>query len=188
MVSQHEDELLQMAAGYGQWSRPEDYLEAFGRFVAENRNKIAALDIVLTRPRDLTREQLRELLVALARHDFTERSISAAWKQTRNEDIAATLIGYIRQLALGSPLLPFSMRVDNALTKLLARRGWTEPQKRWLQRIATAVKSFWVVDASTFNQGAWASQGGLRTLDTVFDGQALQVVQDLEDAVWEDAA
>jgi type I restriction enzyme R subunit len=188
VISTHEDELIDLAPGFGQWARPEDYLDAFSRFVNDNRNKIAALDIVLTRPRELTREHLRELLVALAQNDFTERSVSAAWKQARNEDIAATLIGYIRQLALGSPLVPFETRVDRAMVRLLASRAWTEPQKRWLQRIATAVKSSWVVDASTFTQGAWAAQGGLRTLDTVFDGQALQVVQDLEDAVWSDAA
>lgn len=188
VVSTHDDTLVETAHGYGAWTRPEDYLEAFARFVDENRNQIAALELVLTRPRDLTREHLRELQVALARHDFTERNISAAWKQARNQDIAATLIGYIRQLALGSPLLPFDQRVDRGLARLLASRAWTEPQRRWLERIATTVKSSWVVDATTFTQGAWVSQGGLHTLNRVFDGQALQVVQDLEDAVWEDAA
>lgn len=188
VVSTHEDQLVSDDAGYGPYNRPEDYLDAFGDFVRNNRNQIAALEIVLTRPRELTRAQLRELQAALAQHHFTERSISTAWKQARNQDIAATLIGYIRQMALGSPLIPFDRRVDQAVAKLLARRAWTEPQKRWLVRIATAVKSSSVVDESTFVQGAWASQGGIRTLDAVFDGQALSVVKELEDAVWDDAA
>lgn len=188
VVSTHEDELVEEAAGYGPWTKPEDYLGAFSEFVNTHRNEIAALEIVLTRPRDLTRTQLRELQVALAQHHFTERSITSAWKRARNQDIAATLIGYIRQLALGSPLVPFDQRVDRALVRLLAGRTWTEPQRRWLARIATAVKSACVVDESTFTQGAWASQGGLHTLDRVFDGQALQIVRDLEDAVWSDAA
>ena len=188
VVSSHDDSLVSTAHGFGQWTRPEDYLEAFATFVKDNRNQIAALELVLTRPRELTREHLRELRVALARHDFTERSISAAWRQARNQDIAATLIGYIRQLALGSPLVPFEQRVDLGLERLLASRDWTEPQRRWLERIANTVKSSWVVDATTFTQGAWVAQGGLHTLNRVFDGQALQVVQDLEDAVWADAA
>lgn len=188
VVSTHDDQLLETAHGYGKWKRPEDYLAAFADFVNDNRNQIAALELVLTRPRELTREHLRELQVALARHDFTERNISSAWKQARNEDIAATLIGYIRQLALGSPLVPFEQRVDRGLARLLASRDWTEPQRRWLERIAKSVKSSWVVDATTFTQGAWVAQGGLHTLNRVFDGQAMQVVQDLEDAVWEDAA
>jgi len=154
VVSTHDDELVEAASGYGKWKKPEDYLDAFQTFVNDNRNKIAALDIVVTRPRDLTREHLKELQVILAQHDFTARTIAIAWKQAKNEDIAATLIGYIRQLALGSPLVPFDQRVDRALKRLLTRRSWTQPQQRWLQRIATAVKGSWVVDAETFNQGA----------------------------------
>jgi type I restriction enzyme, R subunit len=71
---------------------------------------------------------------------------------------------------------------------LLASRNWTEPQRRWLERIAIGVKSSLVVDASTFSQGAWVSKGGLHTLNQVFDGDALRVVKDLEDAAWDDAA
>lgn len=43
-------------------------------------------------------------MVALAQHQFTETAVRTAWSSARHEDIAATLIGYIRQLALGSPL------------------------------------------------------------------------------------
>lgn len=188
VVSTHADEMVEVAHGYGRWKKPGDYLDAFSAFIKDNRNKILALELVLTRPRDLTREDLRDLQVALARHEFTERSIGTAWKQHRNEDIAATLIGYIRQLALGSPLVPFEQRVDRALERILARHAWTEPQRRWLARIATAVKSGFAVDAETFQQGAWANQGGLVALNRVFDNKGLQVVQDFKAAVWEDAA
>ena len=188
VVSTHHDEFVDAVRGYGRWTKPEDYLDAFQTFVNDNRNRIAALDIVVTRPRDLTREHLKELQVILAQHDFTARTIAIAWKQAKNEDIAATLIGYIRQLALGSPLVPFDVRVNRALERLLARRSWTQPQQRWLQRIATAVKGSWVVDAETFNQGAWIGHGGLKTLNQAFDGDALQVVRDLEHEVWSDAA
>ena len=39
-------------------------------------------------------------MVALAKHQFTETAVRTAWSQSRHEDIAATLIGYVRQLAL----------------------------------------------------------------------------------------
>ena len=120
IISDHHDKLVALETGYGAYSRPEDYLDAFRQFITDNRNKIAALDIVMTRPRKLTREHLRELQVALAANTFTERMIGNAWKQAKDQDIAATLIGYIRQLALGSPLIPFEIRVDNALKKVLA--------------------------------------------------------------------
>ena len=52
IISDHHDELVALETGYGAYSRPEDYLDAFRQFITDNRNKIAALDIVMTRPRE----------------------------------------------------------------------------------------------------------------------------------------
>ena len=188
LVSNHDDELLPVEHGWGAYSRPEDYLSAFGRFITNNINKIAALEIVLTRPRDLTSEHLRSLMVELAKHHFTERAVHTAWTQTRQEDIAATLIGYIRQLALGSPLLPFKQRVDRAVARLLAKRAWTPPQRNWLERITRTLKDKVVVDETTFNTGAYVTHGGFRAIDTVFAGQGRALLGELEDEIWSDAA
>ena len=188
LVSHHADELLAVAHGWGAYSRPEDYLGAFQRFIQDNVNHIAALQIVLTRPRDLTGQHLRALMVALAQHQFTETAVRTAWSSARREDIAATLIGYIRQLALGSPLVPFEARVDRAVARLLARQAWSMPQRKWLQRIARTLKEKIVVDEVIFSQGAYATNGGFRAIDQVFGGQGRALLQDLEDAVWSDAA
>ena len=188
VVSHHPDELLALEHGWGAYSRPEDYLGAFQRFIQDNVNHIAALQIVLTRPRDLTGEHLRALMLALAQHQFTETAVRTAWSSARHEDIAATLIGYIRQLALGSPLVPFETRVDRALARLLARQAWAMPQRKWLERIARTLKEKVVVDEVTFSQGAYATNGGFRAIDKVFGGQGRALLQDLEDAVWSDAA
>jgi type I restriction enzyme R subunit len=188
VVSTHDDELLPVEHGWGAYSRPEDYLSAFGRFITDNINKIAALEIVLTRPRDLTSAHLRTLMVELARHQFTEPAVRTAWKQARQEDIAATLIGYIRQLALGSPLVPFEQRVDRALARLLAKRAWTPPQRKWLERITRTLKDKVVIDEATFNTGAYVTHGGFRAIDNVFAGQGRALLGELEDEIWSDAA
>ncbi|WP_137734868.1 type I restriction-modification system endonuclease [Pseudaquabacterium pictum] len=188
VVSHHPDELLGVEHGWGAYTRPDDYLSAFQRFINDNVNRIAALQIVLTRPRDLTAEHLRSLMVELAQHQFTEAHVRTAWAQARQEDVAATLIGYIRQLALGSPLVPFSTRVDKAVARLLASRAWSTPQRKWLDRIATTLKDKVVVDEATFSQGAYVAHGGFRAIDTVFNGQGREVLAELEDAVWSDAA
>lgn len=188
VVAEHPDELTGVDHGWGPYQRPEDYLGAFQRFISDNINRIAALDIVLTRPRDLTGDHLRTLMVELAKAQFTETAVRTAWVQAKHEDIAATLIGYIRQLALGSPLVPFEQRVDKAMGRLLARRPWNPQQRRWLDRIARTLKDKVVVDEATFNQGAYVSNGGFRAIDNVFDGQAREVLAELEDQVWSDAA
>lgn len=101
-------------------TRPEDYLAAFTKFVNDQRNQLAALTVVCTRPRNLTRAQLRELQLKLTAAGYSEAKLRTAWRDWKNQDIAATIIGFIRQRALGSPLVPYSERVDRAVAKVLA--------------------------------------------------------------------
>ena len=54
-VSEHEDEYITTERGYGKGQKPEDYLDSFKTFVQENVNKIAALQIICTRPKELDR-------------------------------------------------------------------------------------------------------------------------------------
>ena len=88
---------------------------------------------------------------------------------------------------LGSPL-PFETRVNRAMVRLLAKQDWSAPQRRWLERIARTLKEKVVVDEATFNQGAYATNGGFRAIDNVFGGRGRAVLQEIEDAVWSDAA
>ncbi len=188
VVSSHDDELVAIESGYGLAKRPEDYLDAFRQFIVDNRNKIAALQVAVTRPRELTRAHLRELRLALAEHEFSEVALRTAWREAKNEDIAAGIIGYVRQMALGSPLIPFEARVDRAMKKLLAARAWPLPQQKWLERIAKEMKRAIVIDQTTFEEGAFKNAGGLKNLQHVFKGEALNVIGEIEDAAWEDVA
>jgi type I restriction enzyme R subunit len=188
VISTHDDELIGTETGYGKAKKPEDYLDAFRQFILDNRNRIAALNVAVTRPKELTREHLKQLKLALAENEFSEASVRTAWREAKNEDIAASIIGYVRQMALGSPLVPFEARVDRALKEILASRAWPLPQKKWLERIAKAVKNDIVLDEQTFEQPAFQNAGGFRNLQNVFDGQAQAIIDQFEDAVWADAA
>lgn len=61
VISKHEDELLEHTRGYGNGSKPEDYLDAFAMYVKTKMDEIAALNIVCTRPKELTRDSLKSL-------------------------------------------------------------------------------------------------------------------------------
>jgi type I restriction enzyme R subunit len=104
LVANHEGELKEVIHGFGDHQKPQDYLESFGAYILENLNRIPALLVASTRPRDLTRQQLRALKLLLDTKGYTEPTLRAAWKDTTNEDIAASIIGFIRQMVLGSPL------------------------------------------------------------------------------------
>ena len=85
--------------------------------------------------KDSTRDDLRALKLLLDQEGFGEKAVQTAWRDQKNEDVAATIIGYIRQLALGSPLLPYSERVDRAVQRLRKAHKFTDPQSKWLDRI-----------------------------------------------------
>ncbi|MDX2053630.1 MAG: type I restriction-modification system endonuclease [Polyangiaceae bacterium] len=189
LVSEKADELLEVRRGYGKHgSRPPgDYLEAFRAFVAENMNKLPALLVVTQRPRDLTREDLRQLKLMLDQEGFGEKAVQSAWRDQKNEDIAATIVGYIRQLALGSPLMPYTERVDGALRRLRKAHKFTDPQVKWLDRIAKQVKLETVVDRASLDTGQFKTDGGFARLNKVFEGQLDSLLGELADEVWKDA-
>ena len=55
------------------YQKPEDYLDAFARFVRENPEQIEAISILLERPRDWKTEALDELRQKLRRNRFRRK-------------------------------------------------------------------------------------------------------------------
>jgi type I restriction enzyme R subunit len=174
--------------GYGKAGRPEDYLSSFATFLRENGNRLAALNIVLTRPRELTRTALKELAATLSEADFTEINLRAAHRETTNQDIAAGLIGFIRQAALGDALEPWPARVERAMTRLRSREPWTTPQRQWLDRIGKQVAEMGVADPALLEEGLFAQNGGLKRLNAVFAGRLVELLSDINEEIWKPAA
>jgi type I restriction enzyme R subunit len=111
-LSEHDDELRAIERGFGEAKRPEHYLEGFSAFVRDPGNDLPALTLVLTRPWELTRKDLRELKLALDQRGYSETTLATAWRETTNQEMAASIMGWIRQAALGDPLVPYEQRVE----------------------------------------------------------------------------
>ena len=127
------------------------YLDGFARFVREHENEIPALLVVTQRPRELTREQLKSLRLALDRAGYPEAHLRSAWRDRTNQDIAASIIGYVRQAALGDALTPYEERVALAMRRVLASRAWTAPQRQWLERIGKQLRQELVLDRASLD-------------------------------------
>ena len=106
LLSEHKDALKSTDRGYGDAKKPEDYLKAFGEFLRTSGNRIPALTAVLQRPKELTRKQLKEIRLALDQAGYPESTLHTAYREATNQDIAAGILGYIRQAALGDALIP----------------------------------------------------------------------------------
>ncbi len=190
-LSVHEDSLIGTERGYGKAKKPEDYLKEFSEFIKSRSNTIPALITVLTRPRELTRKQLRELALELDRAGFSEARLSTAWREMTNQDIAARIVGYIRQAAIGDALVPYEQRVDRALQNILASKSWTMPQRQWLQKIAAQTKANLIVDRAALDDPDLVFKregGGFARLDRIFGGELQQVLDTFNESLWPPAA
>lgn len=190
-VSEHADAFDRAEHGYGKAKKPDDYIRSFSEFIKAQGNQIPALVTVLTRPRELTRAQLRELVLALDRAGFTETNLASAWRELTNHGIAARIVGFIRQAAIGDALVPYAERVDRALQHLLAHspegKPWTTPQRDWLKRIAAQTKANLLVDRAAIDDPDLIFKregGGFTRLDKVFNGQLQPVLDAFNDALW----
>jgi type I restriction enzyme R subunit len=187
ILSNAPDEIKERIQSWGLYAKPEDYLDSFGHFVREQVNQSAALSVVVNRPKDLTREQLKEVRMLLDGQGYSEASLKAAWRSQSNQDIAAGIIGYIRQAALGEALLPFEQRVANAMQRIYTTHAWTPVQRKWLERLAKQLTHELVID-QTFVNKAFANDGGAKQLDKILTGQLDQVMDELAAALWPQAA
>ena len=186
-ISEHDDELRAIERGYGEAQRPEDYLEGFTAFVRDPGNDLPALTTVLQRPWELTRADLRALRLALDHRGYSETSLATAWRETTNQEMAASIMGYIRQAALGDPLVPYEQRVERALQRILASRSWTTPQRQWLQRIANQTKAITIVDREALDDDALIFRregGGWQRLDRMFAGELDGLLRNFQREVW----
>jgi type I restriction enzyme R subunit len=192
LIADHADSLHEVTRGFGaSATQPQDYLAQFKTFIDSRANDIPALITVVTRPQSLTRKELRVLQYELDKAGFSEASLDTAWKQLTNQEIAARIIGYIRQAALGDPLKPFSQRVDEALQSMLATRQWTNPQRDWLKRLAAQTKANLLVDRAALDDPVLIFKregGGFNRLDKIFDGRLQHVLETFNSTVWKPAA
>lgn len=185
MISEHEDDLVSVEDDFGGKASPQDYIESFEAFVRGNMNAVPALIAATQRPRELTRKELKEIAILLDERGFSEASLRQAYGRARNADIAAHIIGFVRQAALGDPLVPYETRVGNGVAAMIASRPWTAKQKQWLTRIGRALKAQPVGDPAILAEPAYAQLGGFDLVDREFDNKLGEVLMDLNAAIWD---
>ena len=188
-ISEHEDEVTAVERGYGEGNaRPEDYLESFRTFIRENINQIPALLVVTQRPRDLTRADLIDLKLKLDEFGFTELQLQSAIKDTTQQDVAASIIGYIRHAAMDQPLMPYAERVQAAVKQMVKGQSWNAKQLKWIERIGKQLEQETIVDREAMNKGMFQQQGGFPRINKMFDGKLEDVLGEITEAIWDDVA
>ncbi|KIL07342.1 type I restriction enzyme EcoKI subunit R [Clostridium botulinum] len=186
IVTDRKDKVVSHTRGYGSGKKPEDYLEEFQKYIDENKNIIPALEVVCTRPQELTKESLRQLRAILDKNGFSEEYLKTAWKDLRHEEIVADIIAFIRQQALGSPLESNEERVKRAVARIKREYYLTKPQENWMNRIEKVMLKEVVIDKETFDTGSFKAQGGGFTrLNTIFGGKLEEIINKVKTYMFE---
>lgn len=189
VVSLHEDSLYSHTRGYGNATKPEDYIEEFKKFIMTNMNTIAALQIVCQRPKELTRAELKSLKLELDRNFFTETKLNTAWKQMTNEDITADIIAFIRQQALGDALISTETRIKRAISKVkAAHQDLNAIQIKWLDRIGKQLLTETILNRETFELEAFKNMGGYKKVNAAFGNNLDMFIDEINDALYEDVS
>ena len=184
LISNHKDQLLSHTRGYGDGEKPEDFLNEFKTFIFDNMNKIPALKIVCTKPRELTRQSLKELRLALDQNGFTEPGLQVAWREWKNEDIAADIVSFIRKLALGDPLENHDDRIRNAMKKIYAIQKWNKIQRSWLERFELQLIKETILDKQDLETGAFKQNGGFKKINTIFQGNLEPLLEEIKKNIY----
>ena len=186
-ISDKPDDLIEVTENYGKTVSPADYLKEFEAFIKDHENDMIALNTIIHQPGKITRQQIRELLLALSDADFIEKNLRKAWAIQSNQDIAARIVGYIRKAAVGNALVPWEERVDNAVGVILAQQAWKPAQKNLLISIGDLLKTRLALDEDSINDSALSKKyGQFDRINKMFDGQLPNLLEAINEAVWEE--
>lgn len=188
VISDKQDKFLIRERGFGKnEQRPEDYIEAFEDFVKNNVNEIAALNIICTRPKELTRETLKSLRIALAQNGFTTQQLNTAVSEITSEEITADIISFVRRYAIGSPLVSHQARIRRAVDKLKKAHNFSRVELNWLNRIENYLLNESVMNVKVFDEDErFKTNGGYKRLNQIFRNNLEGIITELNEYLYDD--
>jgi type I restriction enzyme, R subunit len=75
------------------------------------------------------------------------------------------------------------------MRSILASRAWSAPQKGWLNRIGEQIEKSVVIDRETIDTNEpFASDGGFKRLNRVFDGELENIIAGINEEIWKRTA
>ena len=111
------------------------------------------------------------------------RTCVAHGRDAKNEDIAASIIGFVRQAALGDALLPYPIGCGQRCDAFW-RAGMDGIQRKWLKRIDEQLEREIVVDRSALDEEPFSTDGGFARLNKIFDGSSEAFCGDIRRKIW----
>ncbi len=74
------------------------------------------------------------------------------------------------------------------MKRLLGKRAWTAPQRKWLERIGEQVAREFIVNRDALDQEPFQADGGFKRLNRIFEGQLEMILGDINEELWRKTA
>jgi type I restriction enzyme R subunit len=166
--------------------KPEDYLEAFTRFVRENTDQVAGIRILLDRPRDWNPQALSDLrkrLLESPRH-FTIPNLQRAHEISYRKALV-DIISMVKHAAkTDAPLFTAGERVQRAFIRLTAGRTFTAEQQEWLDRIRVHLVENLSIEQEDFEAlPVFARAGGWGRANRAFEDHLPELLRGINEAI-----
>lgn len=188
MIYDGKDELTGHTRGYGAHkTKPGDYLNDFAAYLKSHANEIAALHIICTRPKDLTKAQLKELLLTLDANGFTALQLNDAYSEYTNSTMVAGIISLIRRYMLGTELVSKNSQLSRAFDKLNQKHKFTPAQQKWLDIIRSYMQQQDILSVEAFKEDKRLQRlGGYARAQKIFADDLDNIVSEFNGYLYED--
>lgn len=170
----------------GKEYKPEDYLQAFARYVRDNPEQIEAINILRERPRDWGTAALSELQVKLARANerFTVENLRRA-HELHYRKAMVDIISMVKHAAEEEqPLLTAEERIDNVIARITEGMSFTTEQKQWLDHIRAALVENLSIDEEDFDTlPVLHREGGWGRANMAFNNKLRELLPRINEAI-----
>ncbi|MGD9157439.1 MAG: DEAD/DEAH box helicase family protein [Desulfobacteraceae bacterium] len=167
-----------------EYQKPEDYLDAFARFVRENPEQIEAIRILLDRPREWRTDVLEELRQKLAQKDFSEKTLQRVHQLVYKKALVDIISMVKHGVYEEAPLLNAGERVDMAMARVMEGKTFNKEQQQWLDMIREHMVENLTIEMEDFdNMPVFERQGGRSRAKKIFGDKLELLIQDINFAV-----
>ena len=188
VVSDATDEVTYHVQGYGNaQQRPEDYLDEFTSYIKKHINEVAAINIICTKPAELTRKSLKELSLLLDREGYAPTQLDSAITALNAEEAGADIISIIRRYAIGARLMNHREKVEKAVKRLRANHKFTKMQDTWIELMKNYLINEPVLNREALDEDfRLRKQGGSARADKLLQGQLNGIIAELNEYMYDD--
>ena len=160
--------------------QPADYLLAFSDFVKRKENEIAAIAILLNKPKDWNTTALNELKQKLKESNYDEANLQKAHKIIYHKD-TVDIISMVKHAAKETePLLSPEERVNQAIQKVTEGRKLNDEQQKWMEYIKEHLKQNMTFDEEDLKElPVFTNRGGLTIFKKVFADDYEKIINDI---------